>query len=123
MTPPRAPTCPARVDRRPTQFATDYQAKFNVAPGVYSVEAYDLTTIMLLGIDSGVKDRAGLVNYVKNYDGDGLARHYKWDVDGRARLGPDLDLPGQVARTRRPGPVDPAVVPYSSPDPTLKESV
>ena len=66
----------------PEQFATDYQAKFNVAPGVYSVEAYDLATIMLLGIDSGVTDRAGLVDYVKNYDGDGLARHYKWESTG-----------------------------------------
>ncbi|WP_426593832.1 branched-chain amino acid ABC transporter substrate-binding protein [Cellulomonas sp. McL0617] len=66
----------------PDKFASDYQAKFNVAPGVYSVEAYDLTTIMLKGIDSGVKDRAGLVDYVKNYDGDGLARHYKWESTG-----------------------------------------
>jgi branched-chain amino acid transport system substrate-binding protein len=37
---------------------------------------------MLKGIDSGIKDRAGLVNYVKNYDGQGLARHYKWDSTG-----------------------------------------
>ncbi|WP_028051079.1 branched-chain amino acid ABC transporter substrate-binding protein [Cellulomonas sp. URHD0024] len=66
----------------PDQFATDYQAKFSTAPGVYSVEAYDLATIMLLGIDSGVKDRAGLIDWVKNYDGDGLARHYKWESTG-----------------------------------------
>lgn len=66
----------------PDKFASDYTAKFNMAPGVYSVEAYDLATIMLKGIDSGVKDRAGLVDYVKNYDGDGLARHYKWDSTG-----------------------------------------
>ena len=66
----------------PDQFATDYEAKFNSAPGVYSVEAYDLATIMLLGIDSGVTDRAGLVDFVKNYDGDGLARHYKWESTG-----------------------------------------
>jgi len=66
----------------PEQFATDYQAKFNAAPGVYSVEAYDLATIMLLGIDSGITDRAGLVDWVKNYDGDGLARHYKWESTG-----------------------------------------
>jgi branched-chain amino acid transport system substrate-binding protein len=66
----------------PEAFATAYQAKFNIAPGVYSVEAYDLATIMLKGIDSGIKDRAGLVDFVKNYDGDGLARHYKWTADG-----------------------------------------
>ncbi len=66
----------------PDDFATQYQAKFNMAPGVYSVEAYDLATIMLLGIDSGVTDRAGLIDWVKNYDGDGLARHYKWESTG-----------------------------------------
>jgi branched-chain amino acid transport system substrate-binding protein len=66
----------------PDKFASDYKAMFNQESGVYSVEAYDLATIMLKGIDSGIKDRAGLVNYVKSYDGDGLARHYKWDSTG-----------------------------------------
>jgi branched-chain amino acid transport system substrate-binding protein len=66
----------------PDKFATDYKAAFNIDPGVYSVEAYDLTTIMLKGIDSGIKDRAGLIDFVKNYDGQGLARHYKWDPTG-----------------------------------------
>ena len=70
------------MDRLPTQFATAYQALNGQAPGVYSVEGYDLTTIMLKAIDSGVKDRAGMVNYVKNYSGDGLARHYKWNDKG-----------------------------------------
>lgn len=66
----------------PDKFAQDYKAQFNVESGVYSVEAYDLATIMLKGIDSGVKDRAGLIDFVKNYDGQGLARHYKWDPNG-----------------------------------------
>ncbi|RHA38802.1 branched-chain amino acid ABC transporter substrate-binding protein [Cellulomonas rhizosphaerae] len=66
----------------PEKFAADYKAKFNVDSGVYSVEAYDLATIMLKGIDSGITDRAGLVDFVKNYDGDGLARHYKWESTG-----------------------------------------
>ena len=66
----------------PDAFATAYKALNNQAPGVYSVEGYDLTTIMLKAIDSGVKDRAGMVNYVKNYSGDGLARHYKWNDTG-----------------------------------------
>lgn len=66
----------------PDAFAAAYETSAGQAPGVYSVEGYDLTTIMLTGIDSGVTDRAGLVNYVKNYDGQGLARHYKWDSTG-----------------------------------------
>ena len=51
-------------------------------PGTYSVEGYDLTTIMLKGIDSGAVTRPALLDYVKNYDGDGIARHYKWDDTG-----------------------------------------
>ncbi|MDQ6658580.1 MAG: branched-chain amino acid ABC transporter substrate-binding protein [Actinomycetota bacterium] len=66
----------------PEAFAKDYQTTNKQAPGVYSVEAYDLTTIMLSAIDSGVKDRAGMLAYVKKYDGDGLARHYKWTAQG-----------------------------------------
>ncbi|TKV60611.1 branched-chain amino acid ABC transporter substrate-binding protein [Nakamurella flava] len=66
----------------PEEFAKTYEALNGQAPGVYSTEGYDLTTIMLKGIDSGVKDRAGLVEYVKGYSGQGLAREYKWDDKG-----------------------------------------
>jgi len=66
----------------PDAYATEYQDLNGAAPGVYSTEGYDLTTIMLTGIDSGVTDRAAMVNYVKNYDGLGLARQYKWDATG-----------------------------------------
>ncbi len=66
----------------PDAFATEYQDFNSAAPGVYSTEGYDLATIMLTGIDSGVTDRAGMIDYVKNYDGQGLARQYKWDATG-----------------------------------------
>ena len=67
----------------PDQFATDYKSTNDGrTPGVYSVEGYDLATIMLKGIDSGITDRAKLVDYVKNYSGDGLARHYQWSSTG-----------------------------------------
>jgi len=66
----------------PDAFEKSYKAQFGTGSGVYSVEGYDLTTIMLKGIDSGVTDRAGLIDFVKNYSGDGLARHYQWDAKG-----------------------------------------
>lgn len=66
----------------PDAFAAQYETSAGQAPGVYSVEGYDLATVMLTGIDSGVTDRAALIDYVKNYDGEGLARHYKWDAQG-----------------------------------------
>ena len=40
---------------------------------------------MLKGIDSGVTDRAGLIDFVKNYSGDGLARKYEWDSTGELK--------------------------------------
>ena len=66
----------------PEEFAAEYEASAGQAPGVYSTEGYDLMTIMLTGVDSGITDRAGLVEYVKNYDGPGLARNYKWGPTG-----------------------------------------
>ncbi|HEY0118065.1 MAG TPA: branched-chain amino acid ABC transporter substrate-binding protein [Cellulomonas sp.] len=73
-------TCPCGP--APDAYAAKYQAKFGQAPGVYSVEGYDLATIILKGIDSGIKDRSALVDFVRAYDGYGLAKHYKWDDTG-----------------------------------------
>ncbi len=66
----------------PATFASTYTSENGQAPGVYSVEGYDLTTIILKGIDSGVKTRADMIKFVKSYSGDGLARHYKWNDKG-----------------------------------------
>lgn len=66
----------------PDSFATAYKALNGQAPGVYSVEAYDLTTIVLKAIDAGRVTRPEVLDFVRNYDGQGLARHYKWDSTG-----------------------------------------
>ncbi|MBF6351666.1 branched-chain amino acid ABC transporter substrate-binding protein [Nocardia flavorosea] len=66
----------------PEEFATAYQELHGQAPGVYSVEAYDLATILATGIDAGKLTRPDLLEYVRGYNGDGLARHYEWDADG-----------------------------------------
>lgn len=66
-------------------FAADYLGRYGTVAGNYAVEAYDLTTIMLSGIDSGVDDRAGMVDYVKNYSGQGFARYYEWGTTGELR--------------------------------------
>ncbi|GAB2666558.1 branched-chain amino acid ABC transporter substrate-binding protein [Nocardia goodfellowii] len=73
-------TCPCGP--APEKFAKDYQALNNEAPGVYSVEGYDLATILFKGIDSGKVTRPDLLEFVRNYDGEGLARHYKWSPNG-----------------------------------------
>lgn len=67
----------------PEEFAAEYEkVSGGAAPGVYSTEGYDLATIMLTAIDSGVKTREEMLEFVKSYDGNGLARHYKWDDTG-----------------------------------------
>jgi branched-chain amino acid transport system substrate-binding protein len=76
-------TCPCVPGELVPSFADAYKAaNGGTAPGTYSLEGYDATTILLKGIDSGLKDRAGMVNYVKNYDGDGFSKHFKWDSTG-----------------------------------------
>jgi branched-chain amino acid transport system substrate-binding protein len=64
------------------EFATQYQAAFNQEPGTYSLEGYDLGTIMLKGIDAGHIDRSDLLAWVKDYQGQGVARKYQWTDNG-----------------------------------------
>ena len=63
-------------------FVDEYTAKFGQQPGTYSVEAYDAATILLRGIDSGAVSRPALRDFVDNYDGQGLARKYRWTDNG-----------------------------------------
>ena len=63
-------------------FADEYSKKFNTDPGTYSTEGYDLGTIMLKGIDSGAITRPALLDFVKNYNGQGVARKYQWTPTG-----------------------------------------
>ncbi|OKH64377.1 transporter [Mycobacterium sp. SWH-M3] len=66
----------------PPAFAKEYTDKFKQEPGTYSTEGYDLATIQLKAIDSGVKDRPGMLEFVKNYNAPGVARNYQWDPTG-----------------------------------------
>ncbi|MEH3129147.1 MAG: branched-chain amino acid ABC transporter substrate-binding protein [Mycolicibacterium neoaurum] len=63
-------------------FAQEYTDKFGQEPGTYSTEGYDLGTIMLKGIDSGAITRPALLDYVRNYKGQGVAREYQWTPVG-----------------------------------------
>ncbi|MDT8915022.1 branched-chain amino acid ABC transporter substrate-binding protein [Amycolatopsis sp. PS_44_ISF1] len=75
-------TCPCVPADQFTKFTDAYKAAAGKDPGTYSPEAYDLATILLKGIDSGKKDRAGLLDFVKTYDGQGITKHFKWDDKG-----------------------------------------
>lgn len=81
-------TCPCEPDDNFKDFTDAYQKAEGTAPGAYSAESYDVATILLKGIDSGVKDRAGMLNFVRNYEGQGLTKHYKWNADGELSEAP-----------------------------------
>jgi branched-chain amino acid transport system substrate-binding protein len=66
----------------PAAFAEEYKKAFNADPGTYSVEGYDLGTIMLKGIDSGKITRPDLLEFVRTYDGQGIGRKYQWTPTG-----------------------------------------
>lgn len=66
----------------PASFSEAYTAEFGQAPGTYSVEAYDLAAILLKGIDSGAITRDALLEFVRGYTGQGVAREYRWTDTG-----------------------------------------
>ncbi|RDI49707.1 amino acid/amide ABC transporter substrate-binding protein (HAAT family) [Nocardia mexicana] len=66
----------------PDKFAEEYKALNGFEAGTYSTEGYDLTTIVLKGLAQGKVSRADLVEYVRTYEGQGVARQYKWDPTG-----------------------------------------
>jgi len=72
-------SCPCA--KGPDQFVASYKALNGIDTGVYSVEGYDLATILLKAIDEGKSTRADLLSFVRSYDGFGLAREYKWTAD------------------------------------------
>ncbi|NNH70401.1 branched-chain amino acid ABC transporter substrate-binding protein [Nocardia uniformis] len=64
------------------RFLSDYETANGGAAGTYSVEAYDLTTIVLHGIASGHVTREDLLTYLRQYDGNGVAQGYRWTSAG-----------------------------------------
>jgi branched-chain amino acid transport system substrate-binding protein len=63
-------------------FADDYSHRFGQEPGTYSTEAYDLGTILVKGVDSGAITREALLDFVRHYNGQGVARRYQWTPTG-----------------------------------------
>ena len=75
-------TCPCIDGSLIPTFSSAYQQLAGSAPGTYSVEAYDAATILLRGIDSGKTTRAAMLDYIKNYNADGLSKHFQWNSTG-----------------------------------------
>lgn len=79
-------TCPCLPSDGFTDFTTAYEeVSGGKEPGTYSPEAYDAATILLQGIDSGIDNRADLLEYVKNYKGQGLTKYFEFDDNGEVK--------------------------------------
>ncbi|WP_154793071.1 branched-chain amino acid ABC transporter substrate-binding protein [Occultella kanbiaonis] len=73
-------TCPcAPADE---EFATAYEASAGQAPGTYSTEGFDAMNILLQGILDGNTDRPSLLEWVNNYDAEGITKHITFDETG-----------------------------------------
>lgn len=82
-------TCPCIPAEAAATFRQQYKAAYGADPQTYSAEAYDSATVMLRGIDAGNTTRPKLLDWVKNYNADGITKHLQWDSNG--------ELAGSVA--------------------------
>lgn len=73
-------TCPCAPST--DDFIAKYKAINGSEPGTYSAEGYDAANALLHGIETGHTDRPGLLDWINNYDDEGLTKHIKWDESG-----------------------------------------
>jgi branched-chain amino acid transport system substrate-binding protein len=99
-------TCPCMPGELVPDFARPYRAAFDVAPGAYSIEAYDSTIVLLRGIDDGRNTRRQLLAFVESYSGQGYAKSYKWAADGELADTPVFDYKVELGKIVPVGAVD-----------------
>jgi len=76
-------TCPCQpATEARGSFKDDYKATFGEDPGTYSDTAFDAANILLAGIKDGAGTRAKMLEFVKGYEGDGVAASYKFAANG-----------------------------------------
>ncbi len=73
-------TCPCAPS--PDDFTAKYKALNGTDPGTYSAEGYDAANIFLQGIKDGKSSRSDMLDWVNNYDADGITKHIKFDSTG-----------------------------------------
>ncbi|HEX5540561.1 MAG TPA: branched-chain amino acid ABC transporter substrate-binding protein [Micromonospora sp.] len=81
-------TCPcAPAEKAGGNFVEEYKALNGVEPGTYSDSAYDAANILLAGIREGKTTRTDMVEFVRNYNGQGVSANYRFTENGE--LDPD----------------------------------
>lgn len=77
------PCAPAGED-----FTLKYTKLANQEPGTYSTEGYDAANVIFSGIAEGKTTREDLLEWVNNYDAQGLSKHIKFTKEGEASVTP-----------------------------------
>ncbi len=77
-------TCPCipAEEEAVAEFAADYEEEFGEAPGTYAAEAYDATQIFLAGIEDGISDREAMLEFINEYDEQGITKQLNFDESG-----------------------------------------
>ena len=79
-------TCPCIPPEQVSgTFFDDYKAKFNTDPGTYAPEAFDAANVFLAGIESGIDTRPKMLDFVTNFDGEGITKHIAWTANGESK--------------------------------------
>jgi branched-chain amino acid transport system substrate-binding protein len=63
-------------------FVSAYQKQFDASAQAYSAEGYDAANMIIAAIRSGVRDRDGLLNYLRTQAYQGTTRTYKFQANG-----------------------------------------
>lgn len=75
-------TCPCLPPEEQQEFFTAFEDAFGTAPATYSAEAYDAANVMLEGILEGNTDRESLLEWINEYDGEGITKQITFDESG-----------------------------------------
>ena len=73
-------TCPCAP--APEDFAADYQSVIGEEPGTYSAEGYDVAQIFTDAVADGVTDRQAMLDFVNDYDAEGITKSLNFDETG-----------------------------------------
>jgi branched-chain amino acid transport system substrate-binding protein len=80
--------CPCLVDptgqsnEKSKKFATDYKAKFNAAPAIYSAEGYDAATAFIEAIKAGKTTPEDINTFLSTIDVPGVTKQIKFGPNG-----------------------------------------
>jgi branched-chain amino acid transport system substrate-binding protein len=80
--------CPCLVDptgesnEKSKKFATDYKAKFNAAPAIYSAEGYDAATAFIEAIKAGKTKPEDINTFLSTIDVQGVTKQIKFGSNG-----------------------------------------